>query len=177
MIQCNFYRRVLLVAVLFFVCVCFAGCFSSKFTLGKAEDAKVDIGYVGNWEMSQDGHKVTLVIRNLDNHWYYVEYLDEKDADKGPARYTGFVTPVGGVQFAQLRALNADGTIAEDYGIVRVGMKEGALTFQHLKEDFFKDKTINSSDDLRKIVEANVENKSMYDDDVAKLTRTPGDHQ
>src|SRR5438477_8767954 len=141
--------RVLALCALLCIALLFAGCFSSKFTLGKAEDAKVDVAYVGNWAAD----KTTLVVRNIDNHSYYVEYMEDKE--KGPMRFAGFVTPVAGVQFAQLRALSDDGSIEEKYGIVRVGMKDGNLTFQHLKEDFFKEKTINSSDDLRKIIEGN----------------------
>jgi len=174
MIRLNWYRRAVAAMLLLSIALLFAGCFTTKFSLGKVEDAKVDIGYVGNWQYADDaGQKITLIIRNIDNHLYYVEWNDPKD--KGPKRFTGYVTVVHGASFAQLKPLMPDGTIAEENAIVRVGMKDASLTIQHLKDEFFKNKTINSSDDLRKIVEANVDTKQMYDDEVIKLTRTPGE--
>jgi len=152
----------------------FAGCFTTKFALGKLEDAKVDLGYVGNWQAVDDaGKKLTLIVRNIDNHRYYVEWTDDKDGGKGAQRFTGYVSSVGGVGFAQLKPLTADGTIEENNMILRVGMKDGSLNIQDLKDEFFKDKTINSDDDLRKLIEANVENKAMYDGDTMKFTRLP----
>jgi len=174
MIHWNFYRRLVPLVLLLCIAMLFAGCFTTKFTLGKLEDAKVDLGYVGNWQSTDDsGKKLTLIVRNIDNHRYYVEWTDDKDAGKGAQRFTGHVSPVAGVGFAQLKPLTADGTIEENNMILRVGMKDGSLTIQDLKDEFFKDKTISSDDDLRKLIEANVENKAMYDGDMMKFTRLP----
>src|SRR2546423_15466011 len=136
------YAAALLAALLFV-----GACYTSKFPLGTAEQAKVDKKYVGDWDLpdpeSPAKPPTSLRIRNIDDHQYYVEF-DEHN-DKGPQRYSGFVTDVKGVPFAQLRPLTDDGEVSEVCFIVRVGTTgDCKLTIRQLADyyKFFKDKPI-----------------------------------
>ena len=84
-------------------------CYTTKFSLGPREQAAVDRKFVGNWELAdpdQPGKPpIVMLIRNIDDHEYYVEYNQPGD-DKGPQRFTGYIVPVKGVSFAHLRPLS-----------------------------------------------------------------------
>src|SRR4051812_2651657 len=100
------------------------GCLVSKVPLGNVEDAKVDVGYIGNWRFNNDdGTNATLILRNIDDKRYYAEW---KASDE-TSRSIGFITEVAGVQFAQLRPLTPDGSRKEEYTIFRVAKKDGKL--------------------------------------------------
>jgi hypothetical protein len=145
------------------------GCYTSKYTVGSADAARVDKAYVGDWEM-KDGDKTTLiVIRNLDDKRYYVEM--KGSPDEKTTRYVGFIGAVNDVQFANLRELTDDGTIPDEHLIMRVALKDGKLTLRNLKQDFFKDKTIDSQDKLVALLEKNLDNEAMYDQDSIVATR------
>jgi hypothetical protein len=146
------------------------GCYETKFPLGSQEKATVDPGYVGDFVIDSNDKKTeTIIIRNIDNHLYYVEYL----GDDKPLRMVGYTTDINGTTFANLRGLTDDGTIDDSYLLVRVGISDdhSKLTLRNLKEDFFKDKNIASSDQLEKLISENLQNSQMYDGDAATATR------
>jgi hypothetical protein len=145
------------------------GCYTSKFTVGSPQQAKVDRAYVGDWEF-KDGDKIThIVIRNLDDKNYYVEMNAEGEK---PDRYTAFIGTIKGVQFANLRNLTADGAVPEEQTIMRVGLKDGKLELRSLKESFFKDQPIESQAQLTALIEKNLETPAMYDDEPVIATRS-----
>jgi hypothetical protein len=114
----------------------------------------------------------TLIIRNIDGKLYYVE-LDPPDSK--PDRAIGFTFDINGVTFASTRGLEDDGSVPDGYTIMRVALSEdhSQLTIRELSDDFFKTKTINSSDDLQTLISDNLDNKAMYDsdDDTVVATR------
>lgn len=148
-----------------------AGCFTTKYSIGKSDDAKIDLNFVGNWAYTKDGAETTVIIRNIDSHQYYVEWQTKDKVN----RFIGFVAPIKDARFAQLRELSADGSIPEEHAILRVDLKDGKLILKHLKEDFFKDKSIDSDDALKKVLAENLDNEQMYDetDTLAKLPNEP----
>src|SRR3954451_3151365 len=90
-----------------------AGCFETKYSLGPAESATANVAYVGDWDViDRDDpakeRKTHIVIRNIDNKRYFVEWTDPDHADK-PTRFVGFTADVKGATFAHLRALADDG--------------------------------------------------------------------
>jgi hypothetical protein len=165
---------------------CFAGlavllalgaCYTSKFALGPKERAVVDRKFVGNWEIAdpdQPGKPpVVMLIRNIDDHQYYVEW--DEHGDKGPNRFTGFVVDVKGVSFAHLRPLSEDGEISEECIITRVGLtSDDKLTIRQLADndkEFWKQHPVDSAATLRKAIEENLNNEQMYEANTAVGTR------
>jgi hypothetical protein len=147
-------------AVVFVVATCIAGCFVSKVPLGDESSSKVDLSYVGNWRFANDdGTQTTLVLRNIDDKRYYAEW---QGSDK-TGRYVGFITDLGGAKFAQLRPLSDDGSFVAEYTIMKVWKESGKLAVRQLDENFFKDKSVGTTEQLRKVVEDNVDNEKMYD--------------
>ena len=153
---------------LFFV----AGCYTTEFPLGSADKATVDPAYVGDFVITSDKKSETIIIRNIDNHLYYVEWLTEDDK---PLRMVGYTADVNGVTFANLRGLTEDGTIDTKYMVLRVSISDdhSKLSIRNLKDDFFKDKKIDSSDALQKVIAGNLDNSEMYDGDTFVGTRIP----
>ncbi|HEX4055470.1 MAG TPA: hypothetical protein VHX86_14490 [Tepidisphaeraceae bacterium] len=149
------------------------GCYETKYPLGSAENATVDRAFVGNFTM-KDGNVDSIVIRNLDGKRYYVEYVGNDQKDKQPMRMVGYTTDVGGVTFANLQQLTDDGSIDDKFLIMRISLSadHATLSLRGLKEEFFKDKDVNSSADLEKVIQANLDNDQMYDGPEAIATRT-----
>jgi hypothetical protein len=152
-------------------------CYVSKFALSTPEQSTVDRKFVGDWEIANPdnpaGPPMSLLVRNIDNHQYYVELNDHKD-EKGPQRYTAIITSVKSVSFAQLRPFSDDGELAEAYIIMRVGFTDdGKLTLRPLADEdkFFKDKDIDSSAKLRRVLVENLDNSAMYERDAMTATR------
>jgi hypothetical protein len=146
------------------------GCYETKYPLGSQDKATIDPGYVGDFVIDSNDKKTeTIIIRNIDNHLYYVEYMQ----DEKPLRMVGYTADVNGVTFANLRKLTDDGSIDDSYLIVRVGISDdhSKLTLQTLKEDFFKAKNITSSDQLEKLIAENLQNSQMYDGEAGTATR------
>lgn len=154
-------RSVLLTSLMLAVVVV-VGCVASKYTLIPPEQAKVDHNYFGDYEsIDANGHHTTILIRNLDNKQYFVEFAPA-DGDK-PTRYVGFTAPLKDAVFAELREIRDDGEVPEAWSLLRIDLADDKLTLRPLSEDFYKSATINSADDLRKWVESNLENHEMYD--------------
>ena len=143
----------------------FAGCFASKFTLIELDKAKVDRAYLGDWDAANvKGDHVALTIRNIDDKLYYVE-TREKHAASKVDRYVGFIADVKGVRFAHVRPITEDGNVPDQWIIMRIELADQKLTIKQLGEDFMKDKTIESAEQLRQVLEDNVNNEAMYPKD------------
>lgn len=147
------------------------GCYKTEYPLGSADKAAVDPAYAGDYVFI-DGNKTTnLVIRNIDNHLYYVEWTSSDDNKAN--RMTGYTSDVNGVTFANLRGLTDDGSIDNKFLIMRVSLSadHAKLTLRNLKDDFFKDKNVDSSAAQEKVIAANLQNEQMYDGDAVVATR------
>jgi hypothetical protein len=161
--------KILLAVLLVGVMLVFAGCFMTKYTLIPPDQARVNRAFVGNWNSDSfrpEGRDAGLVIRNIDDKLYYVEWATANDAPGGTGRdltrAVGFIADVKGVTFAQLRGLGKDGSLDDEWLLVRLELAGDKLTIRHLSEDFFKDKKIESSAQLRQVLEQNLNNESMY---------------
>lgn len=147
------------------------GCYETQYPLGSADQASVQAGYIGDF-VFVDGNKTnTIVIRNIDNHLYYVEWISSEE--KGPDRMVGYTADVNGVTFANLRGLTDDGSIDNKYFIERISLSadHSKLTIRDLKDDFFKNKTVDSPESLAKFIAANLDNDQMYDGKAIEATR------
>jgi hypothetical protein len=149
------------------------GCYETKTPLGSAADAKVDRAYVGDFALVDKGKTDSIVIRNLDDKQYFVEYSEPGDTSKQPMRMVGYTVDVNGVIFANLRSLSDDGANVEKFLIMRASLSSdhAKLSLRNLKEDFFKDKDVSSSELLGNVIGANLENEQMYDGDAEVFTR------
>lgn len=149
--------------------ILFTGCWTTKVTLIDPATAKVNPAYVGNWDNPEKfdsvGREAGLVIRNIDNKMYYVEW-DQK-GEAGLVRAVGFVTDVRGATFAQLRGLDADGKIEEEWLLCRLELAGSTLTIRQMNPDFFKDKQVSTMAALRQVLEQNLANEAMYVKDEA----------
>lgn len=166
-------RRIAVLAASLFLLTLGLGCYETKYPLGFAENASVDRAFVGNFTMTDGNDIDSIVIRNLDDKWYYVEYADNNQKDKEPTRMVGYTADVGGVKFANLRGLTDDGTIDDKFLIMRVSLSpdHAKLSLRNLKEEFFNNKDIDSSAALEKVIQANLDNEQMYDGEAVVGTR------
>jgi len=148
---------VFLLAALLFL----PGCYSSKFVLGSADSSKVDRAFVGDFVIAGDKGDERLTIRNIDDHQYFVGCSDGKETE----RMIGYFADVRGQHFAELRNITDDGSIPDDYLLVKVSLSADhqQLTFWNLNDDFMKSKSIDSSFKLKVMIEANLDNPKMYD--------------
>ena len=146
-----------LVAALLFL----PGCYSSKFVLGSADSSKVDRALFGDFVMTTDKGDVQLTIRNLDDHQCLVEWTDGKETE----RLIGYFVDVRGRHFAELREITDNGSIPDEYQLVKFGLSPDhqKITVQNLSEDFMKSENVDSSFKLKVIIEANLDNPKMYD--------------
>lgn len=156
-------RRNWVIGVLAAGLLAVSGCYISHYPLQTADKAVVNRDYVGQWKFSAEGSEpATLVAEDFDGHQYYVEWDQQ---GKAPQRMAGVVTQVKGKDFAQLRNLaEKDGPT---WLIVQVALKDGKLEMRQLNDEFFKKQSIHSSEDLRKVIEENVDNPQMYEEKTA----------
>jgi hypothetical protein len=144
-----------------------SGCLVTQYTLIDPASGKVDKAFVGNWNspsLDAAGRDAGLVIRNVDDQSYYIEWKT-KDTTGGVIRAVGQIADVKGVRFAQLRGLEDDGSISKDWMISRLQLSGDSLTIRQLNDKFFADKGIDSSAKLRSTIESNLENPAMYSAD------------
>jgi hypothetical protein len=151
-----------------------AGCFTSKYTIVNPASAKVDTAFVGNWNsdsFDSTGREAGLIIRNIDDKMYYAEWKMKGD-NNSLVRGVGYITQVKGATFTQLRGLEEDGKIDDEWLIARLELSGNTLKIRQLGEDFMKKQNIDSSDKLRKVLEDNVSNEAMYaKDEMITATR------
>ena len=168
------FSRLLLTVSFAALLLLFAGCWGSKFTLINADQAKVDRAYLGNWNaVNSKGEPSSLIIRNIDDKMFYVETKEgAKQYPEGISRYVGFLAPVKGATFAHLRQLQDDGNVQEDWLAMKLELSGDKLVIRQLKEEYMKDKNITSAQQLRKVIEQNIDDGAMYDkDEVVTATR------
>ncbi|MGD0462583.1 MAG: hypothetical protein ABSB74_08845 [Tepidisphaeraceae bacterium] len=155
------------------------GCYETKTPFGSAASATVDRAFVGDFTMPDKDKTDSVVILNLDDKQYFVEYSEsgqdgkEPRNAKEPLRMVGYTADVNGVTFANLRGLKDDGSIDDKFMVMRVSLSpdHAKLSIRNLKDDFFKDKDVSSSEALEKVIEANLDNEKMYDGEAAVFTR------
>ena len=145
-----------------------AGCFESEHPVTAPKTGGIDKRYIGDWSVQQGPQSAKLIVRNLHDEEYYVEWVN---ADGTRSRQTAHASKVNGATFANLLPVRDDGALATKYVIVRVDLKGDRLTIRNLNPEFFKDKTIGSSDDLKAILSANLDNDSLYTADPILATR------
>jgi hypothetical protein len=141
--------------------VVFAGCFASKFTLIPPDKAKVDRAYVGDWDyVNTRGEHFVMAIRNIDDKLYYIDSRKEDAAEV--SRFVGFLCDVRNATFAHVRGLTDDGEVAQDWLLMRLELTGEKLVIRQLSDEFFKSHPINSSEQLRAVIEQNMGNETMY---------------
>ena len=151
--------------------VLLAGCYETDLDLVPPESAKIDPRFVGDWDFADKGSaEVTrMVVRNFNGREYYVAW-DEAKPD--PKRSAAFFADVGGATFAHVRGLEPDGDLSGKHYLVRVGITpQGKLSLRQLDGKFFEGKDVKTSEQLKKLVAANVNNESMYDPETFYGTR------
>jgi len=150
------------------------GCYTTKTPLGSAASATVDRAYVGDFTMAEKDKTDSIVIRNLDDRQYFVEYSETGGNAAKPMRMVGYTADVNGVTFANLRTLSDDGSIDDKFMVMRVSSSpdHAKLSLRNLKDDFFKDKDVSSSESLEKVIGANLDSEKMYDGEAAVFTRS-----
>jgi len=104
---------------------------------------------------------------------FYVETKEgAKQYPEGISRYIGFLAPVKGATFAHLKQLQDDGNVQEDWLVMKLELSGDKLIIRQLKEEYMKEKNITSAEQLRKVLEQNLEESAMYDkDEVVTATR------
>jgi len=168
------FSRLLLTLCFAALLLMFAGCWGSKFTLISPEAAKVDRAYIGNWSVvNSKGESSSLIIRNIDDKMFYVEAREgAKQYPEGISRYVGFLAPVKGATFAHVRQVQDNGDVQEDWLLMKLELNGERLVIRQLKDAYMKEKNITSAEQLRKVVEQNLDDGSMYDkEEVLTATR------
>lgn len=151
------------------VLVVLAGCYETEVQLSPRDQAKVDPRFVGDWVFNNKDSTTRMAIRNFDGREYYVAW---DEATPRPFRGAAFLADVGGVSFAHVRELPADGSIATKHILLRVELaSDGRLSLRHLNNKFFEGKEVATPDQLRKLLEASINDNAMYDGDAFFGTR------
>jgi hypothetical protein len=149
------------------------GCYETKYPLGSAADATVNRAYVGNFALpDQNNTSDSIVIRNLDGKQYFVEWINP-DPKSQPMYMVGYTADVNGVTFANLRQLSDDGSIDNQFMIMRVALSaDGSkLTVRNLNDKFFDGKSADSQAALTQVIAGNLDNDAMYDGPAAIASR------
>jgi hypothetical protein len=151
----------------------FAGCFISKFTLIAPDKAKVDKAYCGDWDyVNTKGEHFVMAIRNVDDKLYYIDSRKEDSAEI--SRFVGFICDVKNATFAHVRSLTDDGTVAEEWIVMRMELTGDKLVIRQLSDEFFKSHPVNSAEELRATIEKNMGDDAMYDkEETVTATRIP----
>ena len=141
------------------------GCFITELTLIDPKSASVNRTFVGEWVFPGDDG-FTLSVRNFDDRSYVVRMESTKETEKGDVEfYRAFTTEVKEVTFAHLQQLKVDGTLENKWLLLRVAITDGnELVLRHLKEAFFKDKPVTSSESLHKLISEHVDDEAMYEE-------------
>jgi len=141
-----------------------AGCFATKLAIVTPDKAKMDKAFIGDWNSDSfdaTGREAGMIVRNIDGKMFYAEFRQK--GQKEIARAVGYLTDVKGATFAQLRGLEDDGSVAEDWCIMRLDLTGDTLKIRQLSEEFFKAQKFTTADQLRKVLEDNINTAAMYD--------------
>ena len=72
----------------------------------------------------------------------------------------------------RLKQLQDDGNVQEDWLVMRLELNGDKFVIRQLKAEYMKEKNITSAEQLRKILEQNLEDSAMYEkDEVVTATR------
>lgn len=138
------------------------GCYVTAYSLESDAKASISTAYVGKFAGHSGDSDYTMTVRNADNKHYLVKWT-RYDGDKSTIlALAGYMVTVKGATFAQLRALDEKGTIAERHLLLRTSISEDkrTITLQHLNESFFE--KVDSDAALRALIEQNLDKSSMY---------------
>jgi len=151
----------------------FTGCFITKFTLISPDKAKVDRAYCGDWDyVNTKGEHFVMAIRNIDDKMYYIDSRKEDSPDV--SRFVGFICDVKNATFAHVRGLTDDGSVAEEWIIMRLDLTGDKLGIRQLSDEFFKSHPVSSAEELRAVIEKNMGDNAMYDkEETVTATRIP----
>jgi hypothetical protein len=140
----------------------FVGCYETAVSLVDPDKAKVDRSLVGDWTFPASGEQkaTTLIVRNLDDHRYYVEWFSEGEKHE---RGVAVLASVKNIPFAEVRSITEDGPIPEKHWLMRVEIAKDKLGLRQLAEPFFQDRPATTTDTLRKVLETNLETETMYE--------------
>ncbi|HVT89744.1 MAG TPA: hypothetical protein VHD56_12885 [Tepidisphaeraceae bacterium] len=153
-------QKAVLICLLAGLVAGFTGCFASKYTLVPPEQAKVDRKYVGDWDaINTKGDHVTFIIRNIDDKLFTIQTRDQEN--KGDS-YVGFLADVKGTTFAEVRELPEDGTIHDEWMLMKISLVDGKLLLDQLDQDKMKNVQIASSQQLRAFLEEHLNDPAIY---------------
>lgn len=139
------------------------GCYETIYRLSPLADAKVDRELCGDWKLAgSHGGEIHMGVRNLDDRFYSISWRSS-DAD-ATTHLVADSTPIQDVRFVHARVLPEDGTLTDSHLLLRVDVEGDRITVRPVSDEFMKDKTIDSDDGLRAIIEENLENNDLYDD-------------
>jgi hypothetical protein len=165
--------------VLFGLAMSVGGCL--PFPLGDPDKSQVDEKLAGYW-MAEDGESRELyAMFPFDQHTYVLEDLKlKKDGDKwqadGPAQlYKCWLTDIKGTRFLTLDPLQQrlPGTPTENrtYPVVKLIAERDQILVRALNTDFEPFKTLKSSNDVRAVIEKNLNNPDMFATQASTLHR------
>lgn len=145
--------------------LCGTGCFQTEYSLDTEANAAVNLGYVGTFTGQGGGKNYTMVVRNVDNKHYWIEWTSEDLSSPGGS-FFAYTTPVRGVVFAHLRLLTADGSIRSQQILVRADLSSdrNTVTLRHLRSNFFGG--VDSDAALRARVVEGIGDQSMYENPI-----------
>jgi hypothetical protein len=123
--------------------------------------------YLGDWDaVNVKGNHSVIFIRNLDDKQYYVETHTTGDDGKDQvSRYVGFLANIKAATFAHVRPIQDDGNVADQWLLMRVELTGDKMIIRQFSDEFFKAKTIDSAEQLRRVIEENMGNDHMYGKD------------
>lgn len=150
------------------IAVAIGGCLNVP--LGDPEKSTVDPKLVGIWLRRDDsGGEVTILqAQAYDARTYHViQYGAKPDPAGGWERsgemiYKGWLTEVAGRTFVTLQVLGHE--TETPYMVIRLDVIDDSFEARGIKPGFVKDNNVQTPDQLRQLIEANIDNLEMYEE-------------
>ena len=176
-------RRVTVVSLLFFVPLAVIllttiACLPAP--IGDPEKAVIDKDLIGVWESvppadTKNADQIIVVVRLLDAHTYYVQYLLGKKDDDGTVKeahllnYRAWTAPLGDEHFFCMESLdNLDYLDKQNdaklfYSIINYKKDKNQLAIRQVKDDIDAVQNATTREQMEAAIKQNLNKEELYD--------------
>jgi hypothetical protein len=137
------------------------GCYTSKVPLGDSHESKIEPKLLGDWTGQMDSDTVRVVVRQFDDHEYYISFAFN---DKPAALTRAYSVTVGGVPFMNMQNIGAVDENDRIFIFARYEVTpDGELVVRLLNKDpLLGDRQFESSEAFRQFVKEHLDEEQLY---------------
>ena len=164
-------KKLAFFSVIISISILLTGCpFESDFPVSQPQ-VKIDSAFIGTWlaeDFPQKGDKMKYKIFAFNQTDYLIESVNIKeDIISEQEFYRGFISDLNGLKILNLQII----TGKKSYIYHKYRMQDGNLHLSWLNDLYFKDKEINSSEDLRKLIDSNLDKADIFETEYEIILR------